>query len=94
MHGDRLRLLRLGHTPSIFTAVANASIFSWIDSSFVAMDEGTTLRPPPHTFDCIIEGGGPFEPPKCEFTSSIFMRFDVKNKSCKLFQKYIIWLHD
>jgi hypothetical protein len=40
MHGDRLRLLRLGHTPSIFTAVANASIFSSIDALFVAMDEG------------------------------------------------------
>jgi len=80
MHGDRLPLAWLGHAPSIFTAVANARIFSSIDASFVAMDEGTTLRLPPHIFDCIIEGGGPFEPPKCEFTSSIFMRFDVKNK--------------
>jgi hypothetical protein len=80
MHGDRLPQAWLGHAPSIFTAVVNASIFSSIDASFVAMDEGTTLRPPPHIFDCIIEGGGPFEPPKCEFTSSISMRFDVKNK--------------
>jgi hypothetical protein len=51
MHGDRLQLLRLGHTPSIFTALANASIFRSIDASFVAMDEGTTLRPPPHIDD-------------------------------------------
>jgi hypothetical protein len=80
MHGDRLRLAWLGHAPSIFTAVANASIFSSIDASFVAMDEDTTLRPPPHIFDCIIVGNGPFEWPKCEFISSICMCFDVKNK--------------
>jgi hypothetical protein len=48
MHGNRLPLAWLGHASSIFIAVANASIFSSIDASFVAMNESTTLRPPPH----------------------------------------------
>jgi hypothetical protein len=51
MHGDRLRLLWLGHTPSIFTAVAKASIFSSIDASFVALDADSLLLPPPHIDD-------------------------------------------
>ena len=67
------------HTPPPYTS--NASIFSSIDSSFVAMDEGTTLRPPPNIDNWRIKGGGPFEWPKCEFESSICMRFDVKMKN-------------
>jgi hypothetical protein len=67
MHGDRLRLLWLGHTPSIFSAVAKASIFSSVDALFVALDADTSLLPPPHIDDCLIKGGGPFDWPKCEF---------------------------
>jgi hypothetical protein len=48
MHGNRLRLLRLGHTPSIFTAVAKAIIFSSINALFVALDADSSLIPPPH----------------------------------------------
>jgi hypothetical protein len=65
MQGDRLRLLWLGHTPSIFAAVEKAIIFSSIDASFVALDADSSLLPPLHIE--LMKGGGPFEWPNCEF---------------------------